>query len=73
MEGAVLGFGVEPAERFESLAGDPDQAAFRVFEMVDLVAEAQRRMASRRLTLVGVEIEIVDPGGIGFLGAERGR
>jgi hypothetical protein len=29
-------------------------------------------MASRRLTLVGVEIEVVDPGGIGLLGAERG-
>ncbi|WP_255556565.1 hypothetical protein ABZN20_09385 [Methylococcus sp. ANG] len=72
MEGAVLGFGVEPAERFERLAGGSDQAALRVFEMVDLVAEPQRRMASRRLTLVGVEIEVVDPGGIGLLGAERG-
>ncbi|UZR30675.1 hypothetical protein [Methylococcus mesophilus] len=71
MEGAVLDFGVEPAERFERLAGGPDQAALRVFEMIDLVAEPQCRMTSRSLTLVGVEIEVVDPGGIGLLGAER--
>ncbi|MGI2325246.1 MULTISPECIES: hypothetical protein [Methylococcus] len=41
--------------------------------MVDIVAEPQRRMASRRLALVGVEIKIVDPGGMGLRGAQRRR
>lgn len=73
VESAVLGFGVKPAERFERLEGGPDQAALHVFEMVDVVAEPQRRMASRRLALVGVEIKIVDPGGMGLRGAQRRR
>ncbi|MDD2770046.1 MAG: hypothetical protein PHT19_15060 [Methylococcus sp.] len=70
MQSAVFGFGIELPKRLERLARGPDQAAPHIFEMIDLVAEAQRRVAGRRLTLVGVEIEVVDAGGIDLPGAD---